>query len=80
MGPYCKFCVNRCFVPTTEEDLKNGYAYSLKATCSKGMKFDAIKNQSRKVANDVLNEQMGLAEASRFLAALAEELEELKAS
>lgn len=32
MGPYCKFCNNRCFVPTND---------GLKATCLKGVFFDA---------------------------------------
>ena len=31
MGPYCKFCNNRCFVPTDE---------GLRASCDEGKRFD----------------------------------------
>lgn len=37
MGPYCKFCGTRCFVPTTENDIVKK---DLKATCEKGRIFD----------------------------------------
>jgi hypothetical protein len=78
MGPYCKFCDNRCFVPTDKGDrIKSG----LKATCDKGKAYDlliTIQEEGKEVARKVLNDDMGLAEAARFLAVLGEELEELK--
>lgn len=37
MGPYCKFCGTRCFVPTTKDDIVKK---DLKATCKEGIKFD----------------------------------------
>lgn len=37
MGPYCKFCGNRCFVPTNKDDIVKK---DLKATCSEGIAFD----------------------------------------
>lgn len=37
MGPYCKFCNNRCFIPTTKDDI---ITTDLKATCDEGIKFD----------------------------------------
>ena len=37
MGPYCKFCGTRCFVPTTKDDI---IKTDLKATCEEGIKFD----------------------------------------
>lgn len=37
MGPYCKFCGERCFVPTKESDLVKR---DLKATCKEGIVFD----------------------------------------
>lgn len=40
MGPYCKFCGNRCFVPTNKEDYVKT---DLKATCKDGIVFDLNK-------------------------------------
>lgn len=40
MGPYCKFCGTRCFIPTTKGDL---IKRDLKATCEHGIKFDMDK-------------------------------------
>lgn len=37
MGPYCKFCGDRCFVPTSSDDL---IKTDLKATCTLGIEFD----------------------------------------
>lgn len=37
MGPYCKFCGDRCFIPTTKDDI---ITRDLKATCPEGVKFD----------------------------------------
>jgi hypothetical protein len=37
MGPYCKFCDSRCFVPTSKEDYVKT---DLKATCQEGIKHD----------------------------------------
>ena len=37
MGPYCKFCGSRCFVPTTEDDY---VTRDLKATCKEGVEYD----------------------------------------
>jgi hypothetical protein len=40
MGPYCKFCGERCFVPTTKDDI---IKTDLKATCKKGVAYDLVK-------------------------------------
>jgi hypothetical protein len=47
MGPYCKFCDNRCFVPVrlTDEQLamaleRQNFVVSILATCAKGREFD----------------------------------------
>jgi hypothetical protein len=37
MGPYCKFCGERCFIPTKKSDY---VTKDLKATCTKGILFD----------------------------------------
>lgn len=39
MGPYCKFCGDRCFIPTSKEDKTKR---DLKATCLKGIAFDSM--------------------------------------
>lgn len=44
MGPYCKFCGTRCFVPTTEAD---NMTVDLKATCEEGKAFDEAKEQEK---------------------------------
>jgi len=47
MGPYCKFCDNRCFVPLTDkwpEHIVKAYGhFSLAATCEAGKEFDKNK-------------------------------------
>lgn len=47
MGPYCKFCNNRCFSYVTDEDRKKGYFYDIKANCAEGVKFDLQKIKER---------------------------------
>jgi hypothetical protein len=37
MGPYCKHCDSRCFIPTTKDDF---IKTDLKATCEKGILQD----------------------------------------
>jgi hypothetical protein len=47
MGPYCKFCNLRCFVPMTEkwpEHVRQAYGhYTMAATCPGGRRFDKEK-------------------------------------
>jgi hypothetical protein len=44
MGPYCKFCSGRCFVPlpaSTPKRVQNAYdTSSIVATCSGGQAFE----------------------------------------
>lgn len=49
MGPYCKFCNSRCFVPADMEDRKvpdtfaekyRQRGYPILATCKAGKEFD----------------------------------------
>ena len=39
MGPYCKFCDTRCFIPS-----KYPFAYDIRATCDEGMSDALPKN------------------------------------
>jgi hypothetical protein len=47
MGPYCKFCDSRCFVPlpqgTPQEALVAYEGYDIIATCSAGQAFEMKK-------------------------------------
>lgn len=47
MGPYCKFCSQRCFVPITAEwpeEVVAAYGrFSMAATCPAGKAFDKAK-------------------------------------
>lgn len=52
MGPYCKFCGTRCFVPTTQEDVVKR---DLKATCDEGIAFDLMKAQEEQEKSENLN-------------------------
>lgn len=49
MGPYCKFCGDRCFIPTTKEDTITS---DLKATCKEGKIFD-IKQTMYQLERDL---------------------------
>lgn len=40
MGPYCKHCDSRCFIPTDKDDFVKT---DLKATCLNGIKHDMSK-------------------------------------
>jgi hypothetical protein len=40
MGPYCKFCNNRCFVPTNE---------GLRASCDDGKIFDSLIDRLKRL-------------------------------
>ena len=44
MGPYCKFCNNRCFKYTEKDDL---IKTDLKATCREGIIFDMNMTYSK---------------------------------
>lgn len=49
MGPYCKFCGDRCFIPTE----KNDYIKTdIKATCLEGIKFDMSSTYSELLSKD----------------------------
>lgn len=47
MGPYCKFCGNRCFVhipPECPDEIKKAYGNStIVATCHEGQQFEKEK-------------------------------------
>jgi hypothetical protein len=47
MGPYCKFCNNRCFIPFpqgTPKNIRKAYGTStIIATCDEGQKFEKEK-------------------------------------
>jgi len=47
MGPYCKFCGNRCFVhipPETQQHILKAYgASTIAATCQAGQDFEKKK-------------------------------------
>jgi hypothetical protein len=47
MGPYCKFCGQRCFVPVTDdwpEQIRKAYgSFSLAATCLRGRAYEREK-------------------------------------
>jgi hypothetical protein len=57
MGPYCKFCGTRCFVPTTKDDIVKT---DLKATCEEGIKFDLQmtekENKARKSIENAIEQ------------------------
>ena len=44
MGPYCKFCERRCFVPITfdwPEDIRKAYGHNtIAATCWAGQEYE----------------------------------------
>lgn len=47
MGPYCKFCDNRCFVSITTDtpkEIQKAYGhYSIMATCAEGQRLEKNK-------------------------------------
>jgi hypothetical protein len=47
MGPYCKFCGNRCFIPmpeNTPKEILSAYGTNtIIATCEAGQKFEKEK-------------------------------------
>lgn len=51
MGPYCKFCDTRCFIPTEEYDY---IKRDLKATCREGIIFDLTATYEPIVDKDLL--------------------------
>lgn len=66
MGPYCKFCGQRCFVPRV---LRDGRSMIL-ATCYSGMKHDRVKvGQDHTTALNPVTEQ---AEVERLASEIAE--------
>lgn len=49
MGPYCKFCNDRCFAPTTSHDY---ISKDIRATCHDGVKFDMSSEYPELIATD----------------------------
>lgn len=66
MGPYCKFCDQRCFVPRV---LHNGRSIIL-ATCARGMEHD--REACGQDHTTALNPVTDQAEVARLRAEVAE--------
>lgn len=66
MGPYCKFCNNRCFIPTDK---------GLRAQCIKGQNYDFL-NDALKAINQ--NDKCDKAEKESIIKNLTDRINEMK--
>ena len=69
MGPYCKFCNNRCFAPTDK---------GLKATCKKGIEFDLLVDKLNEIKNDKRKDAEYIRLKSVYVPYLEREISALK--